>query len=211
MEIDSQKLDEVAALMEHHGLTRVRLSEVDGRVVELERMRPPAPMPPAAAPTASPVMSPAPAMPPIPSTVPAPAPAAAPAPAPVSSFGGTPADAAPTTVPADPAAAHPAQADTASSEAVAPADENLVEVNAPMMGVFYAAPSPEADPFVRVGDAVHAGDTLCIVETMKLMNEVVAETDGVVAEILADDGDLIEYGACLMKIDAAGTTTESEA
>ena len=73
-------------------------------------------------------------------------------------------------------------------------------VSAPMVGVFYAAPSPGAEPFVRVGDRVTAGQTLCIVEAMKVMNEVTSEVDGEVVEICVADGDLVEYGSCLMKI-----------
>ena len=176
MHIDSKKLNEVAALMEDHGLTRVRLSEEDGRVVELERMSAPAPEAIA---------------------VPVAAPVAAVTPATSSS--------APAAVPIAPAAA-PADAATPAAEAApAPVDApGTVAVNAPMVGVFYAAPSPGAEPFVTVGSQVHAGDTLCIIEAMKLMNEVVAETDGTIAEICAEDGDLVEFGSCLMKIAPGG-------
>ena len=73
-----------------------------------------------------------------------------------------------------------------------------------MVGVFYAAPSPGADPFVSVGSTVHVGDTLCIIEAMKLMNEVVAEADGTIAEICVQDGDLVEFGSCIMKIVPGG-------
>lgn len=170
MHIDSKKLNEVAALMEDHGLTRVRLSEEDGRVVELERMTAPAPEA-IAVPVAAPMTA-------------AVAPAAAPA---------APAVTAPTEAPA------PA-AETAS----APTASNTISVEAPMVGVFYAAPSPGADPFVSVGSTVHVGDTLCIIEAMKLMNEVVAEADGTVAEICVQDGDLVEFGSCIMKIVPGG-------
>ncbi len=69
-----------------------------------------------------------------------------------------------------------------------------------MVGVFYAAPAPGADPFVRVGSKVKKGDTLCIVEAMKCMNEVQSEVDGTVVDICASDGELVEYGRCLMRI-----------
>ena len=170
MHIDSKKLNEVAALMEDHGLTRVRLSEEDGRVVELERMTAPAPEA-IAVPVAAPMTA-------------AVTPAAAPA-------------APAVTVP--PEAPAPA-ADTAP----APTDSNTISVEAPMVGVFYAAPSPGADPFVSVGSTVHVGDTLCIIEAMKLMNEVVAEADGTIAEICVQDGDLVEFGSCIMKIVPGG-------
>lgn len=76
----------------------------------------------------------------------------------------------------------------------------LVEVSAPMVGVFYAAPAPGAEPFVHVGSKVHKGDTLCVIEAMKLMNEVTAECDGEIVDICVEDGELVEYGCCLMKM-----------
>ncbi len=170
MHIDSKKLNEVAALMEDHGLTRVRLSEEDGRVVELERMTAPAPEA-IAVPVAAPMTA-------------AVTPAAAPA---------APAVTVPTEAPAPVAETAPA-----------PTASNTISVEAPMVGVFYAAPSPGADPFVSVGSTVHVGDTLCIIEAMKLMNEVVAEADGTIAEICVQDGDLVEFGSCIMKIVPGG-------
>lgn len=114
----------------------------------------------------------------------------------------TPAVAAPTTaaaVPPAPAPAAPASPSPDSDEA--PYDmSKLTLVKAPMVGVFYAAPSPGADPFVRVGSKVRKGDTLCVMEAMKLMNEVVAEVDGEVVDVCVEDGDLVEFGGTLMKI-----------
>ena len=75
-----------------------------------------------------------------------------------------------------------------------------VEVTAPMVGVFYAAPAPGDEPFVHVGSKVKAGETLCIIEAMKVLNEVTAEADGEVLEICVADGDLVEFGSCLMRI-----------
>ena len=77
---------------------------------------------------------------------------------------------------------------------------HLTEVKSPLVGVFYAAPSPDAAPFIKVGDAVKKGDVLCIVEAMKLMNEIVAETDGVVVDICANNGDVVEFGQTLFKL-----------
>ena len=74
------------------------------------------------------------------------------------------------------------------------------EVTAPMVGVFYAAPAPGDEPFVHVGSKVKAGETLCIIEAMKVLNEVTAEVDGEVLEICVADGDLVEFGSCLMRI-----------
>lgn len=85
---------------------------------------------------------------------------------------------------------------------VAPAapEPKGTEVTAPMVGVFYAAPAPGDEPFVRVGSKVKAGETLCIIEAMKVLNEVTAEADGEVLEICVADGDLVEFGSCLMRI-----------
>lgn len=107
--------------------------------------------------------------------------------------------------PAAPAAAPAAPAAPAAAEPVAPTApaqiaSGATEVCAPMVGVFYVAPSPGAEPFVRVGSKVKKGETLCILEAMKLMNEVVAECDGEIAEICANDGDLVEYGRVLFRI-----------
>ena len=109
---------------------------------------------------------------------------------------------APAPAPAAPAPAAPA----APAPAPAPADDapmdmsHATAVRAPMVGVFYAAPSPGAEPFVHVGSKVKKGETLCVIEAMKVMNEVTAEADGEVVDICVKDGDLVEYGCCLMKI-----------
>ncbi len=73
-------------------------------------------------------------------------------------------------------------------------------VTSPMVGTFYLKPSPEADAFVEVGKRVKKGDTLCIIEAMKLMNEIESEFDGVVEEILVKDGEPVEYGKPLFRI-----------
>lgn len=116
-----------------------------------------------------------------------------------------PAVAAPATAapaPSAPTAPAPAAAAPSSDDSDdAPYDmSKLTLVKAPMVGVFYAAPSPGADPFVHVGSKVKKGDTLCVMEAMKLMNEVVAEVDGEVVDVCVEDGDLVEFGGTLMKI-----------
>lgn len=73
-------------------------------------------------------------------------------------------------------------------------------VKSPMVGIFYTAPSPEAEPFVKVGSKVKKGDILCIIEAMKLMNDVVAEEDGEIVGICAENGSLVEFGQILFKI-----------
>lgn len=100
---------------------------------------------------------------------------------------------------AAPAAAPAAPEPAAQAPAAAPEPKGA-EVTAPMVGVFYAAPAPGDEPFVRVGSKVKAGETLCIIEAMKVLNEVTAEADGEVLEICVADGDLVEFGSCLMRI-----------
>ncbi len=105
------------------------------------------------------------------------------------------------TAPAVAPVAMPAAAPEPAAQAPAAAPEpEGTEVTAPMVGVFYAAPAPGDEPFVRVGSKVKAGETLCIIEAMKVLNEVTAEADGEVLEICVADGDLVEFGSCLMRI-----------
>ena len=77
---------------------------------------------------------------------------------------------------------------------------NHNQILSPMPGTFYSAPSPEAEPVVKAGDAVKKGQTLCIVEAMKIMNEIEAESNGVISEILIKNGDPVEYNQPLFKI-----------
>ena len=93
------------------------------------------------------------------------------------------------------AAAAPAQ------QAAAPAPSRGKTVKSPMVGALYRAPNPEADPFVTVGSTVKVGDTLCIIEAMKLMNEIESEFAGTVVEILVENGQPIEYGQPLFVIE----------
>lgn len=79
-------------------------------------------------------------------------------------------------------------------------DDGLHEVLSPMVGTFYRAPSPEADPFVRKGDRIESGQTLCIIEAMKILNEIPADIQGEVVEILVGDGQPVEYNQVLLKI-----------
>lgn len=97
----------------------------------------------------------------------------------------------------DGSAPMPAVADAAPA---APASR-LVEVTAPIVGTFYEASGPDAPAYVKVGDEVKAGTVLCIIEAMKLMNEIEAETDGTIAEILVRNEEPVEYGQVLFRID----------
>lgn len=79
-------------------------------------------------------------------------------------------------------------------------DRRLIEVNSPMVGTFYRAASPDEPPFVEVGDRIRKGQTVCIIEAMKLMNELEAEIGGEVVEILVQNGEPIEYGQLLLRL-----------
>ncbi|NWK85670.1 acetyl-CoA carboxylase biotin carboxyl carrier protein [Staphylococcus sp. GSSP0090] len=79
-------------------------------------------------------------------------------------------------------------------------DDNLQTINAPMVGTFYKSPSPEESAYVQVGDSVTNESTVCILEAMKLFNEIQAEVTGEIAEILVEDGQMVEYGQPLFKV-----------
>lgn len=115
------------------------------------------------------------------SAPPAPAPAA---PAAAASGGGAPSGAAPAPVPE-----------------AAPPKSNLIEVKSPMVGTFYRAPAPEAPAYVEPGSRVVKGQTLCILEAMKLMNELESEVAGVVREVCVENSEPVEYGQVLFRIE----------
>jgi acetyl-CoA carboxylase biotin carboxyl carrier protein len=104
---------------------------------------------------------------------------------------------------AAPAPAAPVAAPAAPAAAPAPAvDANLHKITSPMVGTFYTSPSPTAPQFVQVGDKVNAKSVVCIVEAMKLMNEIEAEVKGEIVEILVENGQLVEYGQPLFLVKA---------
>ncbi len=80
------------------------------------------------------------------------------------------------------------------------ADKNGHQITSPMVGTFYRAPAPNADPFVEIGDVVKKGQTLCIIEAMKLMNEIESDADGVVTAIYVENGKPVEYGQKLFAV-----------
>jgi acetyl-CoA carboxylase biotin carboxyl carrier protein len=92
---------------------------------------------------------------------------------------------------AAPGAAAPAQAGNAVSAA---APSNAKKVVAPLVGVFYSAPSPDAEPFVKLGDRVESGQLLCILEAMKLFNEITSDYSGIVTRIIPENGELVSLG-----------------
>jgi len=77
---------------------------------------------------------------------------------------------------------------------------NMIEIKSPLVGVYYAAPSPDAETFVSIGSKVKKGDILCIIETMKLMNEITSEHDGEIVDICIKNGDIAEFGQVLFKL-----------
>jgi len=101
-------------------------------------------------------------------------------------------------------AAAPAPAPAAAAPAAAPAEEHIVLVKSPMVGTFYAAPDPDSPPYVKVGDHVGADTTVCIVEAMKVFNEIPAEVSGKVVAVLAENGEPVEFGHPLFKVDTRG-------
>jgi acetyl-CoA carboxylase biotin carboxyl carrier protein len=97
----------------------------------------------------------------------------------------------------------PAQANVnPAAGTAAPSDspDGLTVISSPMVGVFYNAPAENAPPFVKLGDRVNKGDVLCIIEAMKLMNEITAEQDGIIAEICVGNEQIVDYGHVLFRI-----------
>ena len=103
----------------------------------------------------------------------------------------------------------PAPAPVAPAPVEAPAraeapKPSLLEVKSPMVGTYYSAPEPGAKPYLSVGDRISKGQILCIIEAMKIMNEIESEFDGVVKELLAQNAHPVEYGQVLLRIDPNG-------
>jgi acetyl-CoA carboxylase biotin carboxyl carrier protein len=102
--------------------------------------------------------------------------------------------------PAALAAAPAAAAAPAGDAPAAPKDDNLREISSPMVGTFYASASPEAAPYVAVGQEVTEDTVVCIIEAMKVMNEIKAEVRGVIAEVTAENGKPVQFGQALFKV-----------
>lgn len=109
---------------------------------------------------------------------------------------------APQVVAAAPVAAPAAQASVpaATSDVPTPAKKGT-PITSPMVGTFYKSPSPDAEPFVNVGSTVKPGDVVCIVEAMKMMNEIEAEISGKIVEVCVEDGQPVEFGQVLMYVE----------
>ncbi len=112
----------------------------------------------------------------------------------------------PSTIVVEPNAAKTSPSRVEQTAEPEPAEDtsNLLEITAPMVGTFYRAPAPDADPFVDVGDRVKPGETVCIVEAMKLMNDIEAEVAGVIKKINVENAQPVEYGQVLFVIDPDG-------
>jgi len=108
----------------------------------------------------------------------------------------------PAPVAAAPAAA-PALAPAASAPAAAPAAEGGVNIKSPMIGTFYRSSGPDKEPFVKVGDRVEKGQVVCIIEAMKLFNEIESEVSGVVTKVLVENASPVEYDQPLFLVDPA--------
>jgi acetyl-CoA carboxylase biotin carboxyl carrier protein len=100
-----------------------------------------------------------------------------------------------------PAVAPPAAVPTGSPEPTNAPASNLSELVSPMVGTFYRSPTPEAEAFVKVGDVVQAGDVVCIVEAMKVMNEIEVEVSGTVRQVLVENAQPVEFGQALLLIE----------
>jgi acetyl-CoA carboxylase biotin carboxyl carrier protein len=103
-------------------------------------------------------------------------------------------------VQAEPQATVSEKKEEAKQEAAPVQAENLHKITSPMVGTFYAAPSPDAEPYVKVGDKVKKDTVVCIVEAMKLFNEIEAEVEGEIVEVLVKNGQLVEYGQPLFLV-----------
>ena len=112
---------------------------------------------------------------------------------------------APVSVPVEAAAVHaPQPATPAPAPEVTQTLDTAGAVNSPMVGTFYASPNPDSKPYVEIGSRVSVGDTLCMIEAMKIFNQVDAEVSGVVKKILKSSGDPVEYGETLFVIEEDG-------
>jgi len=107
-------------------------------------------------------------------------------------------------VPAQSIQAHPAEQAAPREVARAAPAAQLKEIRSPMVGTFYMAPEPGAEPYIKVGNRVTPGQTVCIIEAMKIMNEIEAELSGVVREILVEDAQPVEFGQVLFRVDPNG-------
>ncbi|OHB50096.1 MAG: acetyl-CoA carboxylase, biotin carboxyl carrier protein [Planctomycetes bacterium GWF2_41_51] len=98
------------------------------------------------------------------------------------------------------APAAPAPASAPIPAAIAAADDKLADIKSPIIGTFYSSPSPDSPPYVKVGDRVTVETVVCIIEAMKVMNEIKAETTGTIEKVMINNGQTVEYGQVLFKV-----------
>jgi len=182
--MDLEKIRELLQIVADSGVAEVEIEQDDFKLV-VRKNNPTITVQPSAPAYAPPPMYMPPYMPPMPPA------AIAPAAAPV-------APAAPALAPVAPVPAAPAPASEAPEAAPVVTGD---EIKAPIVGTFYSAPAPDADPYVQVGDRVKTGDVLCIIEAMKLMNEIEAEVAGTIREIFVENGQPVEFDQPLFLID----------
>jgi acetyl-CoA carboxylase biotin carboxyl carrier protein len=188
----TSELELLASLIDSYGLTRLEYEQGELRVVMERQVAPGEQAPSSAASNQSGIQTPS-------SGVWAAAPASAPASAPVAALTTTLA-AADATAPATSASSAAAAPATLASNAAASNALTLVTVTAPLLGVVYRSREPSATPLAACGQRVVEGDAVCLIEAMKLFNEITAPVSGVIDAVLFEDGDLAEYGAPLITI-----------
>jgi len=105
--------------------------------------------------------------------------------------------------PPAPPPTHEIPVHSSHDDMVAKENTNLCQITAPMVGTFYSSPSPDADPFVGIGQTIRKGDTVCIIEAMKMMNELESDVSGRVVQVLAENGQSVEFGQVLMMLEPA--------
>lgn len=108
--------------------------------------------------------------------------------------------AAPAMQPMQQAAAAPTATGAPAAPSVPASDDHLAEVPSPIVGTFYTAPSPDSDPYIKVGDRVEPETTVCIIEAMKVMNEIKAEISGTIEKLCVSNGEAVEFGQALFKV-----------
>ena len=106
-----------------------------------------------------------------------------------------------TQLPAHAVLTHPQAADRESQPLAEEAGDDFIEIKSPIVGTFYSAPSPDSDPFIKVGDRVAPDTVVCIIEAMKVMNEIKAEVAGTITELLCEPGQAIEFDQPLFKLE----------
>jgi acetyl-CoA carboxylase biotin carboxyl carrier protein len=212
--MELSKIQELLRLVAESGVSEVEIEEDDFKLT-IRQNSPQVLMQPAGQPAQMQYAAPQPQQPVAPQAPPQgqPAPQAQPSPQPSASpqqqaapSGGNPNPQAANEASQDgtSAASAPAQETAENGTADAEEAETAAQehvVKAPIVGTFYRAPSPDADPFVEVGDEVEEGDVLCIIEAMKLMNEIECETSGTVKEILVEDAEPVEFDQPLFVLD----------